>query len=72
MTAKKAKPISVEERVRYLLSFLMILVHREGGELTIENLSDFAGLQATLSMRLDKEKDRVILKAVELTKGGTA
>lgn len=54
-----------EMRVRYLLSFLMILVHRAGGELSVEKLSEYAGREITLNMELQKDRDRVILKTIE-------
>jgi hypothetical protein len=50
-----------DARTRYLLSFLMILVERAGGRLTIDHLSDYAGREVLLSMALDREQDRVTI-----------
>ena len=55
----------MDERQRYLISFLMILVARNKGELIIENLSDFFGKQLYLSMNLDPDNDRVVLTTKE-------
>lgn len=48
-------------QLMYLVSFLGILVDRAGGELVIENLSEFSGNDVQLGMFLDKENDRVKL-----------
>lgn len=56
-------PVPASTEVSYLLSFLAILVHRNGGELVIENLSSFAGHETGLNYELDNEGDRVILRA---------
>lgn len=52
-----------DEDVAYLLSFLQILVLRNGGEMVINNLSEFSGKSILLRMDVQSDKDRVILKA---------
>ncbi len=47
------------------LSFLMALVYRAGGELTIENFSEFAGKRLGITMFIDEENDLVILKVAD-------
>lgn len=49
------------EQISYLLSFLAILVHRAGGQLTIEHLSEFSSSNLGLGMKLDVENDKVLL-----------
>ena len=51
------------EDIAYLISYPMILVHRNGGEMVIENLSGVAGLRFNFESKLDAERDRVVLKA---------
>lgn len=48
-------------QINYLLSFLAILVDRAGGQLVIENLSQYASSNLQLGMKLESENDRVIL-----------
>jgi len=48
-------------QISYMLSLLAILVHRAGGTLTIENLSNYAKSNLQLSMKLDTENDKVTL-----------
>jgi len=55
----------MDENQRYLISFLMVLVARNKGELIIENLSDFSGRQLYLSMNIDLDNDRVVLTTKE-------
>lgn len=49
------------DSVMFLVSFLGILVHRAGGEMTIENLSQVAGTFFEVRMKLEHEQDRVRL-----------
>lgn len=51
------------ENISYLPSFLQILVIRNGGELVIENLSEFSGMVMEMKMDLQASQDRVVLKA---------
>jgi hypothetical protein len=53
--------IDQSAQISYLLSFLAILVHRAGGRLTIEKLSEFSASDMGISMKLDVENDRVLL-----------
>lgn len=50
-----------ENKVAYLLSFLAILVHRAGGQLVIENLSDYSKTDLSLGMDLDAANNKVTL-----------
>jgi len=59
--------MNADENVRMLLSYLMIIVHRNGGEMTIENLSEFGGKNFNFGADLDAENDRVILRSTEAT-----
>lgn len=54
------------------MNFLMMLVDRDGGEIIIENLSEFAGKRLGITLFVDEENDRVILKTAERveSKGG--
>lgn len=62
--------VSVE--VRYLLSFLAILVDRAGGQLEIEHLSKYASTDLRLEMKLDIPADKVILKTKKEVMDGRA
>lgn len=53
------------DQISYLLSFLTILIHRAGGTLVIENLSNYAKSNLELGMKLDVENDRVVLTATK-------
>ncbi len=53
-----------QEQIAYMLSFLSILVVRNGGELVIEHLSEMAGTIGRLEMDIDTENDKVTLRAV--------
>jgi len=53
-----------DQKIRFLLSFLMILVHRNGGNLKIENLSDYSNRQITLDMKI--QLDSVVLTTTEI------
>ncbi len=66
----KGGPHNTSDEIRYLLSFLAILVDRAGGELTINRLSDYANLNFRLEMKMDKEKDNVILSVSRRAPGG--
>ena len=48
--------------IAYLLSFLGILVDKAGGEIIIENLSDYANHDLRLGMKLDTKNDKVTLQ----------
>jgi hypothetical protein len=50
-----------DERTMFLLSFLMILIERNGGTLTIENLSKYRGKNFRLTMDLQPGANRVVL-----------
>lgn len=56
----------MNDEIRYLISFLLVLVYRAGGTLVIENLSEIAGKQLRLSMDLDREGDKVTLTVEDL------
>lgn len=53
--------LNQSEQISYLLSFLAILVHRAGGQITIEHLSEFSASNLGLGMKLDVENDKVLL-----------
>jgi hypothetical protein len=55
-------PVNTSPQISYLLSFLGVLVDRAGGELVIENLSEYASHNLQLGMKLDAEHDRVTLR----------
>lgn len=57
-------------RIRYLLSFLMVLVHRNGGKLEIEKLSDYGGRLINLGMEMQPDNDSVVLTTEETTPRG--
>ena len=61
----KANDLTTSQEVRYLLSFLAILVERNGGTLTISHLSKFASRNMALSMNLNPAKDMVTLTVEE-------
>lgn len=50
------------DQVRYLLSFLAILVERQGGEIVLEDLDLAAGVDLALGYELDTEANRVTLR----------
>lgn len=54
-------PKAYLDKLMYLVSFLGILVHRAGGNLTIEHLSEVAGHNFALGINLDPDQDRVTL-----------
>lgn len=53
------------DKIECLLTFLMILVHRNGGRMEIEKLSDYLGRQLQLKMKLEPKNDKVILTTYE-------
>lgn len=55
----------MDQVVSNLVSFLTCIVHRYGGRLTIENLSDFSNRDFELKMELDPKHDSVTLISVE-------
>lgn len=67
MTPQKDTPLpaTAQEQITYMLSFLMIIVDRAGGEIIIENLSEYAGGNLALNLKLDQENDRAIIKVAE-------
>lgn len=50
----------------YLYSFLTILVMKNGGMLILKDLSKYAGRNIRLSYDLQVEKDRVVIRAIEV------
>lgn len=57
-----------ETKVNYMLSFLMILVDRNGGTLKIENLKEYNDKHFDLGMKLDE--DSVVLTAKKVPRPG--
>lgn len=55
----------MDQVINNLLSFLTCIVHRHGGRLTIENLSEFQNRDFDLKTELSPEHDQVTLIAVE-------
>ena len=55
----------VNPKIAYLLSFLAILVAREGWKMIIPNLSEYAGKDIALAMEIDTELDQVTLTVQE-------
>ena len=55
-----------QRQIPMALSFLMALIDRAGGEIIIENLSEFAGKRLGITMKVEEENDRVILKVAKL------
>lgn len=55
--------IPPNDRLMYLISFLGILVVRNGGTLEINNLSYFAGTDLSVEVDLRPLEDKVILKS---------
>lgn len=52
-----------DQRIRFLISFLVALVHRAGGSIRIDNLSEFSGRHIILSEKFDG--DSVTLTTME-------
>lgn len=65
MARQPNKPLTAAQQSAYLMSFLMILVHRAGGEMTIEKLSEFSNRHILLGMEIFHDADKVVLKTVE-------
>ena len=56
----------MDDRTAYLLSFLMIIIHRNGGEIVVEKLSEYSGKNFGLGMDLDVDNDRVRIYTEEV------
>lgn len=53
------------ERVRHLMNYLAMLVHRAGGRVVIGALDEFNGRSLEVRAEADLENDRVILTVEE-------
>jgi len=62
--------MSDEERVHQLLSYLIILVCENGGELKIDNISRFKDKLLSLNIHTQDDEDSVTLSAIEIKEGG--
>lgn len=56
--------LQTDANIRYMLSFLGIIVSRAGGKLAVENLGEAVGMDLSLEMDLDRENKRVVLRTV--------
>jgi hypothetical protein len=55
-----------DQRERFLLSFLMILVERNGGMMKIDNLSEFGNRAVSLGMEMQPGNNSVVLTTMEI------
>lgn len=69
MEFKLNAKLNEDGRVRFLLSFLMVLVHRAGGKLKIDNLSEYGGRMINLGMEMQPGNNSVVLTTEEIKKG---
>lgn len=74
MTTQHQSPEEIEalkleqeknHQISSALSFLMFLIYRAGGEIIIENLSEFAGMRLGITMKVEEENNRVVLKVAK-------
>jgi hypothetical protein len=57
--------MSEDGAIKYLLSFLMLLVVRSGGSLNINNLSELKGKTLDMGYKLDIKEDCVTVMVEE-------
>lgn len=62
----KEVDLKLNKGIRYMMSFLGVLVQRAGGSIVIENLSEFAGRDLKLAYDLDVHNDKVTLTITEM------
>lgn len=68
LNIKEIKGDSDDTRLKYLISFLMILVDKAGGKIQIDNLSDYGHRAFTLGMDMPAGSNSVTLTTIELPK----
>lgn len=52
---------NIDPSVLHMMAILLLLVKRNGGQMTVEDLSELAGTASYLSLELDTENDRATL-----------